>query len=127
MNNKAKKILVVDDLPEIRALVTTTLCIGPYQILQADNGPQALELAQQERPDLILLDVMMPEGDMDGFEVCRQLKSREETRHCFVMMVTARGQEADIKKGLAAGANDYFIKPFSPLALMTKVDELIGV
>jgi two-component system cell cycle response regulator len=80
-----KKILIVDDQPEIRDLIATTLRIGPYQIFQAANGPEALEVAQREKPDLILLDVMMQVGGMDGFEVCRRLKADEETSGSFVM------------------------------------------
>ncbi len=123
---KKKKILIVDDLPEIRDLVAMTLCIGPYCIFQAADGPEAIELAQREKPELILLDVMLPVGGMDGFEVCRRLKSDEETRHCFVMILTARGQEADMRVGFAAGADDYLVKPFSPLELMTKVDKVLN-
>jgi CheY-like chemotaxis protein len=121
-----KKILIVDDQPEIRDLIATTLRIGPYQIFQAANGPEALELAQREKPDLILLDVMMQVGGMDGFEACRRLKTDVETSSSFVMMLTARGQKSDLEQGFAAGANGYFIKPFSPLELMTKVDEVMN-
>ena len=121
-----KKILIVDDQREIRELVAATLRIGPYQIFQAANGPEALDLAQRERPDLILLDVMMQVGGMDGFEACRRIKTDLETSHSFVMMLTARGQKSDLEQGYAAGANDYFIKPFSPLELMAKVDEVMN-
>lgn len=121
-----KKILIVDDQREVRELVAATLRIGPYQIFQAANGPEALDLAQRERPDLILLDVMMQAGGMDGFEACRRIKTDLETSHSFVMMLTARGQKSDLEQGYAAGANDYFIKPFSPLELMAKVDEVMN-
>ncbi len=121
-----KKILIVDDQAEIRDLIATTLRIGPYQIFQAASGPEALELAQREKPDLILLDVMMQAGGMDGFEACRRIKTDLETSGSFVMMLTARGQRKDLEEGLAAGANGYFIKPFSPLELMTKVDEVMN-
>ena len=121
-----KKILIVDDQREVRELVAATLRIGPYQIFQAATGPEALDLAQRERPDLILLDVMMQVGGMDGFEACRRIKTDLETSHSFVMMLTARGQKSDLEQGYAAGANDYFIKPFSPLELMAKVDEVMN-
>jgi CheY-like chemotaxis protein len=121
-----KKILIVDDQREVRELVAATLRIGPYQIFQAANGPEALDLAQRERPDLILLDVMMQAGGMDGYEACRRIKTDLETSHSFVMMLTARGQKSDLEQGYAAGANDYFIKPFSPLELMAKVDEVMN-
>jgi two-component system phosphate regulon response regulator PhoB len=121
-----KKILIVDDQREIRELVAATLRIGPYQIFQAANGPEALDLVQRERPDLILLDVMMQAGGMDGFEACRRIKTDLETSSSFVMMLTARDQKTDLEQGYAAGANDYFTKPFSPLELMAKVDEVMN-
>jgi CheY-like chemotaxis protein len=121
-----KKILIVDDQREIRELVAATLRIGPYQIFQAANGPEALDLAQRERPDLILLDVMMQVGGMDGFEACRRIKTDLETSSSFVMILTARDQTSDLEQGYAAGANDYFTKPFSPLELMAKVDEVMN-
>ena len=121
-----KKILIVDDQREIRELVAATLRIGPYQIFQAANGPEALDVVRRERPDLILLDVMMQAGGMDGFEACRRIKTDLEISNSFVMILTARGQKSDLEQGYAAGANDYFIKPFSPLELMAKVDEVMN-
>ena len=121
-----KKILIVDDQPEIRDLVTTTLRVGPYAIFQAASGPEAIDLARREKPDLILLDVMMQAGGMDGFEACRQLKTNEETSRSFVIILTARNQKADLERGVAVGANGYFVKPFSPLELLTKVDEVMN-
>jgi CheY-like chemotaxis protein len=121
-----KKILIVDDQEEIRELVDVTLRIGDYLIWQAASGEQALALAHSEHPDLILLDVMMPNSSMDGFEVCRQLKSDPKTTDIHIVMLTARGQEADMEMGRQAGADDYFTKPFSPLQLMNKVEELLG-
>jgi len=121
-----KKILIVDDQAAIRDLVATTLRMGPFQILRAGSGSEALDLAQREQPDLILLDVMMPEGKPDGLEVCRRLKTNAATRHCFVVMLSALNQKSDIEEGFAAGANDYLVKPFSPLELMMKVDEVLG-
>jgi CheY-like chemotaxis protein len=121
-----KKILIVDDQQEVRELVDVTLRIGAYAIWQADSGDRALEIARSEHPDLILLDVMMPNSSIDGFEVCRQLKSDPKTQDIYIVMLTARGQEADIEMGTQAGADDYFTKPFSPLELMNKVEELLG-
>ena len=121
-----KKILIVDDQPEIRELVDVTLRIGDYMIWQAASGDAALVLARAEHPDLILLDVMMPNSSMDGFEVCRQLRSDPMTRDISIVMLTARGQETDIELGKLVGADDYFTKPFSPLQLMQKVEELLG-
>jgi DNA-binding response OmpR family regulator len=121
-----QKILIVDDQPAICDLVAITLQIGPYDILRAGSGPEAIELARREKPVLILLDVMLSENGINGFEVCRRLKADEETRSCCVVILTARGQPRDIEEGFAAGADDYFVKPFSPLGLMVKVDKVMG-
>ena len=121
-----KKILIVDDQSEVRELVAVTLRIGDYQILQASSGDEALSIVRSELPDLILLDVMMPNSPMDGFEVCRQIKSDPATQHLYVVMLTARGQETDKEMGQQVGADDYFTKPFSPLQLMNKVEEVLG-
>lgn len=121
-----KKILVVDDQPEVRELVSVTLEIGPYEISTAANGDEALTLAQQEIPDLILLDVQMPGGSLDGIGVCRKLKDDPHTQNIYIIMLTAKGQDADRQAGFQAGANEYFVKPFSPLDLMTKVESVLG-
>lgn len=120
-----KKILIVDDQPEVLELVSVTLEIGPYQILTAKNGKQALELATKELPDLMLLDIQMP-GELDGIDVCRELKSNEATKGIHIVMLTAKGQDFDKELGRDAGADDYFVKPFSPLELIKKVEELLG-
>jgi len=121
-----KKILIVDDQLEVRELVQVTLEIGDYQILAAENGQQALEVAQAERPDIILLDIMMPGSNVDGLEVCRRLKNDPEMAHTTIVMLSAKGQESDIEAGRAAGADDYFTKPFSPIALIEKVEEAMS-
>ncbi len=121
-----KKILIVDDQPEVRELVEVTLRIGDYAIFQAGDGSQALSIARAELPDLILLDVMMPNSPIDGFEVCRRLKSEPTTQSINVVMLTARGQGIDREMGKQVGADDYFTKPFSPLQLMNKVEKLLG-
>jgi two-component system phosphate regulon response regulator PhoB len=107
-------------------LVDVTLRIGDYTILQAVSGDQALAVAHAEHPDLILLDVMMPNSSIDGFEVCRRIKSDPTTQNIYVVMLTARGQEADTVLGKQVGADDYFTKPFSPLQLMNKIEDLLG-
>ncbi len=121
-----KKILIVDDQPAVRELVSITLEIGPYQILTAENGDQALIMAQSEMPDLMLLDVQMPGSTLDGLDVCRTLKSSDGTRNIFIIMLTAKGQDWDKEAGADAGADDYFVKPFSPLSLMQRVEEVLG-
>jgi DNA-binding response OmpR family regulator len=120
-----KKILIVDDQPAVRELVSVTLEIGPYRIFMAENGDQALDIALAELPDLILLDVQMP-GKLDGLDVCRSLKGLEETRRIYIIMLTAKGQAWDTQMGYEAGADDYFVKPFSPLDLMNKVDSILS-
>jgi DNA-binding response OmpR family regulator len=121
-----KKILIVDDQPAVRELVSVTLEIGPYKILMAENGDQALSLARSEMPDLILLDVQMPGGSLDGLDVCRTLKKDARTKKIYIVMLTAKGQDWDKQAGREAGADDYFVKPFSPLELMNKVEAVLG-
>lgn len=120
-----KKILIVDDQMEVRRLVSVTLRVDDYTIIQADNGLQAVEIAAAELPDLIIMDVMMP-GEIDGLEAVRRIKGDARTNRCKVVMLTAKGQQADRAEGLRAGADDYFHKPFSPLDLIHKVEELLG-
>ena len=119
-----KKILIVDDQIEVRELVEVTFRIGEYEILKAKNGEEALAIAKAEKPDLILMDIMMP-GGIDGLEVTRRLKDDPSSKECKIIMLTAKGQETDKEKGFKAGADDYFTKPFSPLELMQKVEEVL--
>ncbi len=119
-----KKVVIVDDDPIVRALVKTTLGgDDDYQVLEAADGPEALEIARAQKPDLIFLDVRMP--GMNGFEVCRAIKEDPETNHIAVIFLTALAQEADKERGLQAGGDGYFTKPFSPLALLRKVEEVL--
>jgi CheY-like chemotaxis protein len=120
-----KKILIVDDQIEVRELVEVTLSMHGYQILHAEDGSRAFEIVKAEKPDLTIMDVMMPNG-ISGLEATRLIKTNDETKHCKVIMLTARGQEPDIEAGYAAGADDYFVKPFSPLQLIRKVEEFLA-
>jgi len=120
-----KKILIVDDQVEVRELVEVTLRVENYQIFQAESGEEAIEIARAEKPELIIMDIMMP-GGMDGLEATRILKNDSETKECTIVMLTAKGQQADRKDGIEAGASDYFAKPFSPLDLIKKVEEILG-
>lgn len=119
-----KKILIVDDQMEVRELVDVTLRGVDLTILKASNGDEAVKLARKEIPDLIIMDLMMP-GSIDGVEATRLLKKDEKTRRISIIILTAKGQEADIEKGYQAGADGYFIKPFSPLELIQKVEEIL--
>ncbi len=117
-----KKILIVDDQVEVRELVEATLRVGDYKILQAKSGEEGIEIAKSEKPDLIIMDVMMP-GGMDGFEATKILKNNPDTKDNVIIMLTAKGQQADREKGIEVGANGYFSKPFSPLELIKNVEE----
>ena len=118
------KLLIADDEPAVRALVHTTLDREGLAVLEAADGVEALEVIRREAPQMVLLDVMMP--GMDGLEVCRRVKADPRTRHVVVVMLTAQSQELDRQRGLAAGADDYFTKPFSPLALLRKVEQVVA-
>jgi CheY-like chemotaxis protein len=117
-----KKILIVDDQVEVRDLVEVTLRVGEYCIFQAASGIEALEIARKEKPDLIIMDVMMP-GEIDGYMATRILKEEEQTKNTIIIMLTARAQMIDKKRGYELGANGYLIKPFSPLELIKRVEE----
>lgn len=122
---KIKKILLADDEEPVRALVAATIRDDArYKILEAKDGVEALEIARKEKPDIILLDIMMPR--MDGFEVCRHLKSDPKTSGIAIIMLTALAQNADKDKAREVGANGYFAKPFSPTALIKKLEEVLG-
>ena len=122
-----KKILIVDDLPEINELIQLTISIRDFKIIQAETGPDALELARTELPDLVLLDVVLPEGGLDGFQVCRTLKDDPLTSHIKIFLLTALKSEGDRKHGYEVGADWYCTKPFSPLELIGKIEEVLLV
>lgn len=105
-------------------LVSATLRSEDYQLLEASDGEETLALARSEHPDLILLDISMPQ--VDGFEVCRRLKSEPDTNGIRVVMLTARSQEAERLRGEEVRADGYFTKPFSPLALLHRISEVLG-
>src|SRR5215510_9952143 len=116
----SNRILVVDDTPANIQVLSAILKEKGYQISVATNGKQALEAVGRVRPDLILLDVMMPE--IDGFETCRQLKASDATRDIPVIFLTARTETADIVKGFELGAVDYVPKPFNSHELLARVN-----
>jgi two-component system phosphate regulon response regulator PhoB len=117
------RLLIVDDHAEIRRLVSLTLNHECHEIHEAIDGATALHMARQVRPHVVLLDVMMP-GGLDGYEVCRQLKADATLNGVKVVLLTARGQHSDIDAGTAAGADSYFVKPFSPMALLDHIEQL---
>ena len=117
-----RTLMIADDEPGVRALVRMTLEGGDYEIVEADNGDDALAMARSHRPDLLFLDVMMP--GLSGVDVCRALKEDPTTRDIRIVLLTAMAQDGDREDGLTAGADDYFTKPFSPMTLIAKVDEV---
>jgi CheY-like chemotaxis protein len=114
-----KKILIVDDSSTVLLLERMILSKGPYDVVIARDGQEGLEKAQAERPDLILMDVMMPR--MDGFEACRRLRVVEATRGIPVIMVSTRGELQSVENGYESGCTDYVTKPINGLELLSKV------
>ena len=114
-----QQILVVEDEADIRELLRFNLEREGFSVLEAADGPQALDMARRHSPALVLLDVMLP--GLDGFEVCRRLGAQTETAHIPILMLTARGEEMDRVVGLSLGADDYVVKPFSVRELMLRV------
>jgi len=119
-----RKLLIVDDEEGVRTLVRMTLNSDDYEIIEAADAAQALELAREFHPDLVLLDVMLP--DLSGLEVCRRMKADPELAATTVVMLTARAQSSDVGDAEEAGADGYFTKPFSPIALTQRVEEVLG-
>jgi CheY-like chemotaxis protein len=119
-----KKILVVDDSRTALFMVTTILRKERYELVTASDGEQALEMATAERPDLILMDVIMPRKT--GFEACRELKRREDTKAIPVILVTTRGEGENVEAGFQSGCNDYVTKPINAQELLTKVRDHMG-
>jgi DNA-binding response OmpR family regulator len=119
-----KIILIVDDQGELRKLVRMTLEFGDYELHEAENGQRALEISKVIQPDLVILDVMMP-GDINGYQVCEKLKQGQNKKVPYVLLLTARGQKSDIEVGERVGADNYLVKPFSPLELIDNVKKAL--
>jgi len=118
-----KRILVVDDEPNILMSIQYILDMEGYEVHSARDGEEALDVAERVRPDLILLDVSMPRKD--GYEVCRILREREDMTGTKVIMLTAKGQALEKKKGIEMGADEYVTKPFSADDLLEKIRTLV--
>ena len=118
------KILVVDDQADIRDLIEAALIIKDYEILKAKSGDEAVKIAKKEKPGLIIMDIMMP-GNTNGLEACRMIKEDPETRDSKIVMLSGKGLATDRQAGFEAGSDDYFVKPFSPLELLKKIEEVL--
>jgi DNA-binding response OmpR family regulator len=119
-----KKVMIVDDEVHIVELVKVVLEDTNYEILEAYDGQEALDKIIAEKPDLVLLDIMIPR--LDGYEVCMRLKADDTTKSIPIVMLTAKGQEVDKVKGYQSGADSYMTKPFSPLRLLTELEERLS-
>ena len=120
----SKRILIVDDEVQLVEMVKMRLEAAGYPVITAYDGQEALEKAKKEKPDLIILDLMLPK--MDGYKVCGLLKNDNRYANIPIIMFTARAQEEDIALGKSLGAEAYITKPFDPKLLLTKIKELIG-
>jgi two-component system phosphate regulon response regulator PhoB len=118
-STESVRVLVVEDEADLRDLIQYNLTRGGFGVETAETGEQGIDKARQAPPDLVLLDLLLPR--MDGLEVCRRLKQSEKTAAIPVIMVTAKGEDADVVKGLELGADDYVTKPFSPRVLLARV------
>jgi len=119
------KLLIADDLVPIRQMVRITLSTQGWTIIEAENGQKALDMARAEKPDLMLLDVDMGPGP-NGFDVCRELKSADDTKGIPIVMLTAHDSESDRAVGFAAGAVQYLTKPFGPLELIDTIRTILA-
>ena len=117
------KILIAEDEKDIRDLVVFSLTYGGFEAISALNGVDAVAKAEAELPDLILMDVRMP--TMSGYEACERLKQNPATRDIPIVFLSAKGQEAEIRQGLSAGAEEYILKPFAPDELVKRVREIL--
>jgi two-component system alkaline phosphatase synthesis response regulator PhoP len=123
-----QKLLIVDDEPHIRMLIGQTLEEledEGVNFFTAENGEEALKIIQEENPQLVFLDVMMPK--MNGMEVCRRVKKDLNMDKVFIVLLTAKGQELDRQKGIEVGADLYMTKPFDPEVILTKAREVLGL
>ena len=120
----SKKILIADDEPNIVAALEFLLQRSGYEVHVAHNGDEALKLVEATHPDLVLLDVMMPQKS--GYEVCMRIRERADWRHIKIIMLSAKGRDAEVSKGLSMGADIYVTKPFSTRELMDRIRDLLG-
>jgi DNA-binding response OmpR family regulator len=118
------KILIAEDERDIRGLVAFTLRFAGYEVFAAGNGEEAVDMAPNVNPDLILMDVRMPR--MTGYEACRIIKANKDLKDIPVVFLSAKGQESEIQQGLEAGAEEYLLKPFAPDQLTNRVKAILA-
>ncbi len=121
--SEKSRILLIDDHKTVFRLLEAIVRIKGYTLLYAESGQQGIVVARQEKPDLILLDVMMP--DIDGFKVCQYLKENEETKEIPIMFLTARGADGDLEAGRKAGADGFMTKPFQTVEVLKQIERLL--
>jgi two-component system, OmpR family, phosphate regulon response regulator PhoB len=124
MPSNRPKVMLVEDEDSVRLLLRLTLDLGSVEIIEASDGDTALERCRAERPEVVLLDWALP--GRSGVDVCRALRAEEATRDTTIIMLTARSGENERRTGLAAGADDYLSKPFSPSTLLDKLRDALG-
>jgi DNA-binding response OmpR family regulator len=117
------KIVIAEDEPDIRELIAFTLRFAGYEVITGSNGEEGYELTKKERPDLAMFDVRMPK--MTGYDACKKIKADPEIAHIPVIFLSAKGQENEIEQGLAAGAEEYLLKPFAPDQLTERVKAVL--
>ncbi len=118
-----KKILLADDNENIREALTYLLEDEGYSLTIAKDGAETLAKVREVHPDILFLDIMMPE--INGYDVCRSIKNDPELKNIYVIMLTAKGQAAEQERGRAAGANEYIVKPFSPMEILAKIKNIL--
>jgi putative two-component system response regulator len=122
--SEQKRILLIDDHQTVFRLLEAIVRIKGYKLLYAESGQQGIVAARQEQPDLILLDVMMP--DIDGFKVCQYLKENDDTKHIPIMFLTARGADGALETGRKVGADGFMTKPFQTIEVFKQIEKLLS-
>jgi DNA-binding response OmpR family regulator len=117
------KIVIAEDEPDIRDLITFTLRFAGHEVIAGANGEEGFELTRREKPDLVMMDVRMPR--MTGYEACRKIKADPELKHIPVVFLSAKGQEAEIQSGMEVGAEAYLLKPFAPDQLTERIRAIL--
>ncbi len=120
-----KKILIADDNENIREALTYLLEDEGYSLSIAKDGAETLAKVREEHPDILFLDIMMPE--VNGYDVCRIIKNDPSLKNIYVIMLTAKGQVAEQERGRAVGADEYIVKPFSPMEILSKIKDILKV